>query len=111
MAARTVRLADALRNRVAATERLAAICGLVPRALASPCGRFGGAAAATVKDREKGRAAFVRQVGWGFDRSKESVVYGPAPRFDDVFAPSSPEMAFHALFERLFTITGRYTLS
>jgi hypothetical protein len=70
-----------------------------------------GAAAATVKDREKGRAAFVRQVGWGFDRSKESVVYGPAPRFDDVFAPSSPEMAFHALFERLFTITGRYMLS
>jgi exodeoxyribonuclease V gamma subunit len=111
LAARTVRLADALCNRVAATERLAAICGLVPRALASPCGRFGGAAAATVKDREKGRAAFVRQVGWGFDRSKESVVYGPAPRFDDVFAPSSPEMAFHALFERLFTITGRYTLS
>lgn len=111
MIPRTVRLAEALRDRAAAAERLAAICELVPRALSSPCGRFGGAAAATVKDRDKGRAAFARAVGWGFGRSDESVVYGPAPRFDDVFAPGSPELAFHAAFERLFTITGRYVLS
>jgi hypothetical protein len=39
------------------------------------------------------------------------MVYGSAPRFDDVFAPGSPEMAFHTAFERLFTITGRYVLS
>jgi hypothetical protein len=111
MIARTVRLADALRDQAGATERLAAICGLVPRALASPCGRFGGAAAATVKDREKGRAAFQGYVRYRFDGRKEAMVYGSAPRFDDVFAPSSPEMAFHTAFERLFTITGRYVLS
>lgn len=111
MIERTVRLAEALRDQAVATERLAAICGLVPRALASPCGRFGGAAAAAVKDREKGRTAFQSYVRWRFDGRKEAMVYGPAPRFDDVFAPGSPEMAFHTAFERLFTITGRYVLS
>jgi hypothetical protein len=35
------------------------------------------------------------------------MVYGLSPKFDDVFAPDSPELAFHTAFERLFAFPPR----
>ena len=112
MIARKVTLAEPLRNREAARGRLAEICDLLPQALAHPCGRFGKAAAATVKKRESGISSFNQKVGGPrFSRTREAMVYGLSPKFDDVFAPDSPELAFHTAFERLFAFPSqRYEL-
>jgi hypothetical protein len=103
-----VTLAEPLRNREAARGRLAAICALLPQALAHPCGRFGKAAAATVGNRESGMSLFNQRIGGPrFSRTREAMVYGLSPKFDDVFAPHSPELAFHTAFERLFAFPPR----
>jgi len=112
MIPRVVRLDERLDGAAAAAERLAALCDLLPRALAVPCGRFGNTAdKVAAGDDDAARAAFGRQLDWGHRGSAEELVYGPRPRFDDVFGPDAPERAFHSAFARLLTITGRYVLS
>ncbi|MFM9010006.1 MAG: exodeoxyribonuclease V subunit gamma [Planctomycetota bacterium] len=112
MIARTVRLHEGLDGVAAAKERLAAICDLLPQALAAPYGRFGSAAdKVAAGDDDAARAAFGQHVDWRYRGSAEELVYGPRPRFDDVFGPAAPERAFHAAFAGLLSITGRYVLS
>ena len=113
---RTVILADALRDRAAAAERLAGICALLPQALATPCSRFGGTLASIAEklaanDEAGARQAFANYVGYSHAGSNEALVYGTSPRFEDIFVPGAPELAFHAAFEQLFTIGAGYTLS
>jgi len=114
---RTVSLSDALRDRAAAAERLAGICALVPQALATPCSRFRGkladiAGKLAADDEAGARQAFANYLAYSHaDAQEELAVYGPAPRFDDIFVPGAPELAFHAAFERLFTIEAGYTLT
>jgi exodeoxyribonuclease V gamma subunit len=114
--ARSVQLADALRGQAAAAERLARICDLLPRALAAPCGRFGGVVASVAEklaagDHAGARQKFANHVSHAHEGTAEEMVYGPAPRFDDIFGPDSPEVAFHTDFERLFTLSRTYVLS
>jgi exodeoxyribonuclease V gamma subunit len=109
---RKVTLANALHNPAAARQRLAEICDLLPQALAHPCGRFGEAAAAKARNLAGAVGSFNRTVGSpGYGRSGEAAVYGLSPNFDEVFAQDSPELAFHAAFERLFSISRTYVLS
>lgn len=112
MIARTVTLADELQSIAAATERLAAIADLLPLALASPCGRFG-STWQKLGDDEAARDAFTADLqARDYAGSVEALVYGPHPRFDDVFGPTTPERRVHAAFARLFTLAPRtYVLS
>lgn len=112
---RTVTLSDALRDRTAAAERLTGICGLLPQALATPCSRFRGRLAGIAEklaaDDEPGaRQAFAQYLAYSHAGSDEELVYGPSPRFDDIFVPGAPELTFHEAFERVFTIKTGYTL-
>lgn len=114
--ARTVQLADALRDRATAAERLARICDLLPRALAAPCGRFGGLVASIAEklaggDHAGARQQFTKYLSYAYEDSDEELVYGRSPRFDDIFGPASPEVAFHTEFARLFTLSRTYVLS
>jgi hypothetical protein len=114
--ARSVQLADALRGQAAAAERLTRICDLLPRALAAPCGRFGGVVASVAEklaagDHAGARQKFANHMSHAHEGTAEELVYGPAPRFDDIFGPDSPEVAFHTEFERLFTLSRTYVLS
>jgi len=113
---RTVELAKELRTNDAAAARLAEICNLVPLALAAPCSRFGGLTASIVaklaaNDAAAARKEFAGYLAYTYPGSNEEMVYGHTPRFDDIFVAEAPELTFHAAFERLFPITGRYTLS
>jgi len=113
---RTVQLADALCDRTAAAERLAQICDLLPRALATPCGRFGGLVASiaeklSVGDRAEAHRQFTNHLSYAYEGSDEELVYGRSPRFEDIFGPASPEVAFHTEFARLFTLSRTYVLS
>jgi hypothetical protein len=116
---RQVTLSEALRTRVAATERLAAICSLLPQALAGPCGRFGGNAANIVEDIRAGSVDAAKKRFQGYVESSlegtdDEIVYGPHPRFEEVFADGCPELAFHSAFERLFPLAyvkSTYVLS
>ena len=63
-------------------------------------------------DEAGARQAFANYLAYSHaDAQEELAVYGPAPRFDDIFVPGAPELAFHAAFERLFTIEAGYTLT
>jgi exodeoxyribonuclease V gamma subunit len=112
MIARRVTLAPALASREAATERLARIADLLPLALVAPCGRFDGTWT-KLDDDESARTTFasaLRDDDYG--DSNEAIVYGSHPRFDEVFAPGSPERRFHTEFSALLTLADRkYVLS
>lgn len=113
---RTMELSPGLRDRDAAADRLAGICALLPRALATPCSRFGGKLATIAEKLAAGddagaRQAFAGYLGFSHAGTNEELVYGRSPRFDDVFVPDAPELAFHAAFEQVFTIERGYTLT
>lgn len=112
MIPRAITLDRSLASPDAARARLADICDLLILAMASPCGRFGKAAATTVRSRDQGRKEFGRFIGRPhFPRTREAAVYGLGPDFDDVFAPDSPEIRFHTAFERLFPMSRTYVMS
>lgn len=113
---REVTLSEALRTKAAAAERLAAICSLLPQAVAGPCGRFGGTAAKIVEDILAGKVDAAKKRFQGYVESSlegttEEIVYGRSPRFEDVFHEHSPEFMFNRDFERLFAFAeGNYEL-
>lgn len=112
---RTLKLSDKLRDRDAAAERLAGICALLPWAFTTPCSRFGGKLAPIARKLAAGddvgaRQDFASYLGYTHAGSNEELVYGQTPRFEDIFVPGAPELAFHEAFEQLFTIEAGYTL-
>ncbi len=115
--ARTVTLGESLRDPSAAAARLAELADLLPRALAAPCGRFGGKAAEIVESvlagrSDEARKTFRDHVTSRHAGSAEEIVYGSTPRFDDVFREDSHEFTFHRDFERLLSFPPRsYELS
>ena len=110
MIARRVTLAPELQACAAATNRLAAIADLLPLALASPCGRFG-STWDKLDDDEAARKLFAQFLDRPQAGSNEGLVYGPRPRFDDVFGATAPERRFHETFSRLFSLSRTYVLS
>ena len=92
---------DAKFTQVEAKQRLAILCEMARTALVSPCASFGKTATAEEQKMKGLFNAFVSSDA--FHASKESIIFGSEPKFEEVFYLDSPASLFWQQHKKLFT--------